>query len=220
MTCAHCGAPIPEGAAFCPACGQAVAPARNIPAGAPTQALNPYAPTPPETGRLREGSAANPYSPGSPPAAYGPPPPPAYGSPLAPPPPGMYPAPAPGYPPGGYGPPPGAGAYSPAAGYTPPNPYAPPVAGGYSGPAYPGAYPGPAPRAGNPVLMWIGAGLLALGAGLILYFMLIAILAPQDLSQTPQDVRSTQLGAAICGFGLFLLFGVPGGVLFFLGRRR
>ena len=68
--------------------------------------------------------------------------------------------------------------------------------------------------------MWIGAGLLALGAGLILCFMLIAILAPQDLSQTPQDVRSTQLGATICGFGLFLLFGVPGGVLFFLGRRR
>jgi hypothetical protein len=68
--------------------------------------------------------------------------------------------------------------------------------------------------------MWVGAGLMALGIGLILCFMLFAILTPQDLSQTPEDVRGFQLGAAICGFGLFLLFCVPGGVLFFLGRRR
>ncbi len=212
MTCSRCGAPIPEGAAFCSTCGQAVAPAHTSLEGAPTQALNPYAPTPPETGRLHEGPAPNPYSPAGTPAAYGPAAPPPYG-----PPPGMYQAPAPGYsPPGGYSSPPGASPYPPPPGYTPPNPYTPPVAGGYSRPAYPGA----APRNGNPVLMWVGAGLMALGIGLILCFMLFAILTPQDLSQTPEDVRGFQLGAAICGFGLFLLFCVPGGVLFFLGRRR
>ena len=214
MTCSRCGASIPEGAAFCPSCGQAVAPAPPNPVGGPTQALNPYAPTPPETGRLHQAPAPNPYSPGATPGTYGTPAPPAYG-PQAAVPPGMYPAPAPGYPP------PGPGAYPPPAGYPPPNPYTPPPAGGYSGPAYPGPYAGPrAPGAGNPVLMWIGAGLIALGIGLILCFMLVAVLAPQDLSQTPEDVRGTQLGAAICGFGLFLLFGVPGGVLFFIGRRR
>jgi hypothetical protein len=123
----------------------------------------------------------------------------------------MYQAPAPGYPPPtGYGPPPGPSAWPP------PNPYTPPVPGSYPGPDTGGRAPG----AGNPVLMWIGAGLMALGVGLILCFMLVALLAPQDLSQTPEDVRGTQLGAAICGFGLFLLFGVPGGVLFFIGRRR
>lgn len=207
MTCSRCGAAIPVGAAFCPSCGQAVAPG---PEGAPTQALNPYAPAPPETGRLPQAPAPNPYSPGAVPGAYGSPAPPSYG-PQAAPPPGLYQAPAPGYPPPtGYGPPPGPSAWPP------PNPYTPPVPGSYPGP-YTG---GRAPGAGNPVLMWIGAGLMALGIGLILCFMLVAVLAPQDLSQTPEDVRGTQLGAAICGFGLFLLFGVPGGVLFFIGRRR
>ena len=215
MTCSRCGASIPEGAAFCSSCGQATAPARSIPEGAPTQALNPYAPTPPETGRLREGSAPNPYSPGATPETYGTPAPSPYGPQPVPPPPGMYAAPAPGYPPpGSYGPAPGA--YPPPAGYPPPNPYVPPGAGGYSGPAYPGT----APRNGNPVLMWIGAGLMALGVGLILCFMLFVLFAPQDLSMTAEDVRGEQLGAAICGFGFLLLFGVPGGVLFFLGRRR
>ena len=216
MTCSRCGASILEGAAFCSACGQAVAPAHTSPEGAPPQALNPYAPTPPETGRLHEGPAPNPYSAGSTPGAYGPAAPPSYGPPPAAPPPGMYQAPAPGYPPGGYSSPPGPGTYPPP-GYTPPNTYTPPVAGGYSSPAYAGTR---APGTGNPVLMWIGAGLMALGVGLILCFMLFAILTPQDLSQTPEDVRGFQLGAAICGFGFFLLFCVPGGVLFFLGRRR
>ncbi|HUS16189.1 MAG TPA: hypothetical protein VM536_14415 [Chloroflexia bacterium] len=132
------------------------------------------------------------------------------------------------------------GGRGPAADHTPPpTSYSPPVAPGnpYAPvPAAPGYPPGygalvgdpvvlPAPplaRPSNPVMLWIGGGLLVLGLLLCACGSGIALLSTFDTSpnSSPEDLRLGQMVLAGCGLGLLVTLGVPGGVLMYMGRKR
>ena len=164
------------------------------------------------------------YSPpaGYPAPDYGPPPgygpPPDYGAPggYAPPPGGYAPTP----PPGGYTPP---GGYAPQWQPPPPNPYAvAPGAGGppYGAPGYVAPPPAIAPPS-NPALMWVGVALLALGLLSCVCFLGLGLLGSFSAGTPTGEELGRAIGSTgVCGGALLLLFGIPGGVLFYLGRRR
>jgi len=67
--------------------------------------------------------------------------------------------------------------------------------------------------------MWAGLGLMILSVALVICSVVLVLLGARDTATTPDALRSTQLGLILCSCGLFLLLGVPGGVLFFMGRR-
>ena len=114
--------------------------------------------------------------------------------------------------------------YNQQAPFNPQTNYNPPVTN-QQAPYNPAAYQqyNTAPRRSNPALMWVGIGLLVAGLlfGVIIYAAVAGSTGSTDLSgQSSAYQAGYGLGQCLCGFGVFLLLGVPGIILLIMGRRK